>query len=244
MATWTIPTSTSFFNPTRNAEGKIDGILLHAVEVKEQVQARKQIETLVVQLQAEQEALRESEARFRRLFEANILGIHFANISGTITESNDAFLQMIGFTHEEAQKGHLRWDEITPVEYREADRQAIAQGQTTGVCLPFEKEYLHKDGSRVLVLVGVALLEGSEEATIAYVLDLTERKRLEVALRRVQRETAERASELEAIFETITDQVLVYDRERQIIRCNEAARRFNMLLSQPDTLSCSSPGAS
>jgi len=224
--------------PTRNAEGKVDGILLHAVEVKEQVQARKQIETLVVQLQAEQEALRESEARFRRLFEANILGIHFANIGGTITESNDAFLQMVGFTHEEVQKGHLRWNEITPVEYREADRQAIAQLQTTGVCLPFEKEYLRKDGSCVHVLVGVALLEGSEEAAIAYVLDLTERKRLEVALRRIQRETAERASELEAIFETITDQILVYDRERQIIRCNEAARRFNMLLSQPGYLSC------
>src|SRR5258708_23630488 len=86
--------------PTRNAEGKVDGILLHAVEVKEQVQARKQIEMLVVQLQAEQEALRESEARFRRLFEANILGIHFANFGGTITESTDAFLQLVGFTHD------------------------------------------------------------------------------------------------------------------------------------------------
>ena len=66
---------------------------------------------------------------------------------------------------------------------------------------------------------------------------MTERKRLEAALRRVQRETAESASELEAIFDTITDQVLVYNRESQLIRSNEAARSFNRLLSQSVYLS-------
>ena len=142
---------------------------------------RSRLENLVVQLQEEQEALRQakkeadaqahqleetlsalrkSEARFRRLFDANILGIHFANVNGTVTESNDTFLQMVGFTHKEVQEGSLRWNEITSAEYREADKQAIAQLRATGVCAPFEKEYLRRDGIRVSILVGIALLEG------------------------------------------------------------------------------------
>jgi len=144
---------------------------------------------------------------------------------------------MVGFTYKEMQEGQLHWDEITPAEYQEADRQAMLQLRATGVCVPYEKEYLRKDGSRVSVLLGVALLEGSEEEVIAYALDVTERKRLEAALRRAQRETSEWASELEAIFEAITDQVLVYNRERQLIRNNKAARSFNKLLSQPVYLS-------
>jgi PAS domain S-box-containing protein len=216
--------------PIRNGKGQISG----AVIVSRDVTLRRQLEQ---QTQEALAALRESEARFRRLFEANTLGIHFANVNGTVTDSNEAFLQMVSYTYEEMQEGSLHWDQITPTEYQEADRQAMVQLQATGVCVPYEKEYLCRDGSRVSVLLGVALLEGSEEEVIAYVLDVTERKRLEAALRRAQRETSEWASELEAIFEAITDQVLVYNRERQLIRNNKAARSFNRLLSQPMYLS-------
>lgn len=216
--------------PIRDGNGRIDG----AVIVSRDVTLRRRLER---QTQEALAALRESEARFRRLFEANILGIHFANVNGPITEANDAFLEVVDFNREEMQKGLLRWDEITPVEYQEANRQALVQLRETGVCTPYEKEYLRRDGSRVAVLLGIALLDGSEEEVIAYTLDLTERKRLEVALRRVQRETSEWASELEAVFEAITDQVLVYNREGQLTRLNKAARSFNKLVSQPVYLS-------
>jgi PAS domain S-box-containing protein len=212
--------------PIHDSNGQISG----AVIVSRDVTQRRQLER---QMQETLESLRESESRFRRLFESNTLGIHFASVNGIITESNDAFLQMIGFTRQEMQEGRLRWDEITPAEYQEADRRAVAQLQAKGVCTPYEKEYLRRDGSRVFVLLGIALLEGSEEEVIAYALDLTERKRLEAALRRAQRETSEWASELEAIFEAITDQVLVYDREGQLIHLNKAARNFNRQNSQP-----------
>ncbi len=212
--------------PIRDSNGQISG----AVIVSRDVTQRRQLER---QMQETLAALRESESRFRRLFESNTLGIHFASVNGIITESNDAFLQMVGFTREEMQEGHLRWDKITPAEYQEADRRAVVQLRTRGICAPYEKEYLRRDGSRVFVLLGIALLEGSEEEVIAYALDLTERKRLEAALRRAQRETSEWASELEAIFEAITDQVLVYDREGQLIHLNKAARHFNKQASQP-----------
>lgn len=85
-----------------------------------------------------QEALQESEARFRRLFESNIIGIMFANLSGNITMANNAFLQMVGYTQEELHAGQVRWDEMTPAEYRHLDEQAIAEFQQWGVCNSFE----------------------------------------------------------------------------------------------------------
>jgi signal transduction histidine kinase len=58
----------------------------------------------------------------------------------------------------------------------------LAQLAATGICEPFEKEYFRKDGSRVPVLVGAALLEGRPDEGVAFVLDLTERKRAELLL--------------------------------------------------------------
>lgn len=131
-----------------------------------------------------QEALQESEARFRRLFESNIIGIMFANLSGNITMANNAFLQMVGYTQEELHAGQVRWDEMTPAEYRHLDEQAIAEFQQWGVCNSFEKEYFCKNGSRIPVVVGGALLEGTQNLAICFVLDISERKQAEEELKR------------------------------------------------------------
>jgi PAS domain S-box-containing protein len=131
-----------------------------------------------------QEALQESEARFRRLFESNIIGIIFADLSGNITMANNAFLQIVGYTQEELHAGQVRWNEMTPAEYRHLDEQAIAELQQWGVCNSFEKEYLCKNGSRIPVMVGGALLEGTQNLTICFVLDITERKQAEEELQR------------------------------------------------------------
>jgi signal transduction histidine kinase len=66
----------------------------------------------------------------------------------------------------------------------------LAELVATGVCEPFEKEYFREDGSRVPVLVGAALLEGRRDEGVAFVLDLTERKRAEAALHHAQMELA------------------------------------------------------
>jgi PAS domain S-box-containing protein len=131
-----------------------------------------------------EEALRESEARFRRFVESNIIGVVFADLDGKIAMANNAFLQMVGYTPEELHSGKMRWDEMTPPEYRYLDEQALNEFRKLGVCNYFEKEYIRKDGSRVPVLVGGALLEGSQDNTVCFVLDISDRKRAQEELQR------------------------------------------------------------
>jgi PAS domain S-box-containing protein len=140
--------------------------------------------------------LEEREAKIRRLVDANIVGILIWNLEGRIIEANEAFLQMVGHSREDLISGHLRWTDLTPPEWRERDERAIADLQEIGIFQPFEKEYFRKEGSRVPVLVGGAILEGSENEGIAFVLDLSEQKRAEEALRQSEIHLAEAQSEL------------------------------------------------
>ena len=126
-----------------------------------------------------EEALRDREARLRRLVESNIIGVMFSDERGQVTDANDNLLAMIGYTREELRAGHVRWSDMTPPEYAQADQQGMAEALARGACTPYEKEYVRKDGSRVPVLIGYALLEGSQTEYICFIIDLTEQKRTE-----------------------------------------------------------------
>lgn len=143
--------------------------------VRERV-SRRELEAVVA-------TLRTSELRFRRLFEANVIGIAFSNFSGQEIEANDAFLDLIGYTREDLQAGRVHWNMMTPPEFHHLDAHAEAELKARGVCTPFEKEYLRKDGRRVPVLIGVARLEDTLEQCVGFALDLSERRRLETQLR-------------------------------------------------------------
>jgi PAS domain S-box-containing protein len=128
------------------------------------------------------------EAQIRRLVDANIVGIVIWDVDGTILDGNDAFLRMVGYEREDLVSGRLRWTDLTPAQRLGRDRQEIiAELQRTGSVQPFEWEYLHKDGSRVPVLAGLASFEGENQG-VAFVLDLTERERAEAAQTRAQAE--------------------------------------------------------
>jgi PAS domain S-box-containing protein len=127
------------------------------------------------------------DVRFRRLVDSNAQGVMFWNTKGEITGANDAFLRIIGWTRELLETGRLTWEAITPPEYAHLDRQALGEIVVTGVCTPFEKEYLRHDGSRVSVLVAAATFEDTPEEGFCFVLDITERKKLEQQFLRAQR---------------------------------------------------------
>ena len=128
------------------------------------------------------------EAKIRRLVDANIIGIMVADDEGQIVEANDAFLRMLGFDREDLDSGRIRRTGITPPEWRNRTAQAIAEAKATGAAQPFENEYFHKNGNRVPVLVGLAGADEGASQRIAFVLDLTERRRAEEALLRSNRQ--------------------------------------------------------
>ncbi|MBV8330451.1 MAG: AAA family ATPase [Verrucomicrobia bacterium] len=130
------------------------------------------------------------EAKIRRLVDANIIGIHIWNLEGEIVEANEAFLRMLGYSRADLVSGHMRWTELTPVEWIDRDRHAVTEIVSTGIFQPFEKEYFHKDGSRVPVLMGGAIFEGGGSEGVAFVLDLSRQKRAEEALQTAQTELA------------------------------------------------------
>ncbi|MFN6518631.1 MAG: PAS domain-containing protein [Nostoc sp. CreGUA01] len=130
-------------------------------------------------------ALQESEAKFRRIVESNIVGIYFGDFRGRVYEANDAFLETFGYTREDLARGIIHWNSMTPPEYQTLDQQKIQELQVSGICTPFEKEYLHKNGTRIPVLLGIARIETTKNNgySVCFVLDLTQRKRAELALR-------------------------------------------------------------
>jgi PAS domain S-box-containing protein len=127
--------------------------------------------------------LEERESNIRRLVEANIIGIIFWNMAGEITDANDAFLHMVGYSREDLLCGRVRWTDLTPSDWRARHAEALAQLKTTGAIQPYEREYFRKDGSRVSVLVGGAGLGERRDQGVSFVLDLTERKRAEAEAR-------------------------------------------------------------
>ncbi|HJZ68546.1 MAG TPA: PAS domain S-box protein, partial [Blastocatellia bacterium] len=133
-------------------------------------------------------ALANREAKIRRLVDANVLGICIWNLEGAIVEANEAFLHLLQYSREDVVTGRLRWTDLTPAEWREQDERAVVELRSTGTFQPFEKEFFRKDGSRVPVLIGGALFEESSNEGVAFVLDLTERKQTEQALRESERE--------------------------------------------------------
>jgi PAS domain S-box-containing protein len=152
--------------------------LIHIEDLKFQVTEREKAEAEV------RELARGLEAKIRRLDEANVVGMVMWNLEGAITAANDAFLRMVQYDRVDLASGRVLWTDLTPVEWRGHDERAVADLKATGIFQTFEKEYFRKDGSRVPVLLGGALFEGSGKEGVAFVLDLSEQKRVERALRR------------------------------------------------------------
>jgi PAS domain S-box-containing protein len=127
--------------------------------------------------------LHEREGRVRRLFNSNIIGIFTWNLDGRILDANYAFGRIVGYGSEDLMSGQLHWKDLMPPEWDPNNDQIMTNMLATGVAPPFEAEYVRKDGSRVPVLIGAALFDETPKEGVAFVLDLTDRRRAEQAAR-------------------------------------------------------------
>lgn len=142
----------------------------------ELAQTNLQLRNELAERKRVEQALRESESRFRRLSDSNMIGIMFWDVKGRITEANDAFLEMLGYTREDLLEGRINWEQVTIRESHTLDESAFAEMRDTGACTPFERQFVRKDGHPTTLLFGAALLEGSKDKIVCFALDLSRYK--------------------------------------------------------------------
>jgi PAS domain S-box-containing protein len=173
----------------------------------------------LTELRRSQAAQRVSDARLRRLFDANVVGIVIANNAGAILEANDAFLGMLGYTREELESGLVDWRHATPAEWLPLDERAIAEMASCGVITPYEKEYVRRDGTRVPVTLGGARIADTDDEQICYVVDLSERRD---SMRRLE-ESEER---YRLLAEALPEIIMMTDEDRRPVYVNRRYEEY------------------
>ncbi len=140
------------------------------------------------------EAIGRLEGNVRSLFDSNIIGVFIWNFDDSIVDANEAFLTIIGHDRDDLKSGRMRWDGLTPVEWRETDEKRMAVVRTVGVVEPYVKEFFRKDRSRVPVLVGASIFDRAQG--VAFVVDLSDLRRAQDRARDSERRRQEIQREL------------------------------------------------
>jgi PAS domain S-box-containing protein len=172
--------------------------------------------TDVTERKKAENALQESEGRLRRFYESGLFGVIYWNMNGVITDANDKFLQMTGYSREDLECGRIDWINMTPPELRYLDERSMEEMKSIGVNrVPFEKEYIRKDGTRLPIMVGGAMLDNERFNGVAFVVDVTERKKAQEGLK----ESEER---FRIVAETIPAGISVSTAEGEILYVNNS----------------------
>ena len=142
-----------------------------------------------------------SDQRFRKLYDAGLVGLIFTNLDGKVVHANKAFLDIIGYTAEDVKKGDVNWNKLTPPEYADITREGVKQVYEKGYCATFEKEYVRKDGQRVSVMLGSSRLAENDFAeAVTYVIDVSYKKQAELREQELNRTIKKQREELYSIL--------------------------------------------
>jgi PAS domain S-box-containing protein len=155
-----------------DGSGETSEVTGTVMDVTERKRAEEKLRAAYHDLQAR-------EAKIRRLVNTDVIGIVHWTVDGKIVDANDAFLQMVGYSREDLVSGRVWWTDLTPPEWREQDERFTVELKRTGFLHPYEKEYFAKNGVRVPVMISTSMFEGNSNDGVAYIVDLTERKRAE-----------------------------------------------------------------
>ena len=173
-----------------------------------------------------QEALvRAAQTRLKALSDSGIIGILVATLDGKVFEINDGLLHALGHTREDILSGRIPWRSLTPPEWNEADERSLHELRSTGIRGLMEKEYFHKDGARVPVMIGSAMLPGTDEKTISLVLNLTNNRQAAIAVGHLREARASEAR-FRGLLEAAPDAVVIVEASGEIAIVNSQAERM------------------
>ncbi len=156
--------------PRHDGQGRVDGVYALVQDI-----------TAASRSEA---AVRESEARFRGVFNSDLMGLTiFDSITGETLAINDFFLRMTGHDRADFEEGRWDWRDFTLPEYLHLDEIAIAQARERGWWDPYEKEYRRRDGSRFPIRISSAPMPGEPGRVIVSIQDISATRAAQAELR-------------------------------------------------------------
>ncbi len=119
------------------------------------------------------------EERYQTLLNSQLVGVALSDGNEKIYRINDKFLDIIGYSRADFDQEKITWSAITPLKYDKLDQEKLAELTSDAYVDMFEKEYIHKDGHSIPVVVGAELLSTRPSLNISFAFDLTKQKQLE-----------------------------------------------------------------
>ncbi len=138
----------------------------------------------ITERKRQQVALERSEARLRRVFESNVVGVIRWDLERSLVlDANGEFLRMTGFTRGDVAEGRVNFRELTPPEWTARNEEGIRAIRERGYAAPYEKEYFRKDGSRVPLIIAGTRFDDSPSEGMSFLIDISEAKHAATAMR-------------------------------------------------------------
>jgi formate hydrogenlyase transcriptional activator len=204
--------------PRKLSPEQLDALRALSRQVQAQLELRRDFNRLGKQAQ---EVLRQSEERWRAVFDNSAIGVALTDHKGHFLAANPVYQKMLGYSEAELQA--LSFLDITHEDYRESNWALVAE-LLEGKRRQFqiEKQYRRKDGSLIWVSNNVSLVPGTDRVPrfiMALSEDITERKQAE--------ETLQSSEErVRLILDSVAEAIFGCDPEGICLFCNRAAARL------------------
>ncbi|QJW98531.1 PAS domain S-box protein [Frigoriglobus tundricola] len=170
-----------------------------------------------------EDVLRRSEARFRRVFESNVVGmIRWDLDRSLILDANDEFLRMTGYTRDDVAAGRLNFRDMTPADWTARNEDGIRTIRAEGYAAPYEKEYFRKDGSRVPLIIAGTRFDDSPSEGMSLLIDISDRKRAEQEIARLAAESERQRRLYETVLTNTPDFIYVFSLDHKVLYANDA----------------------